>query len=101
MSELELAAAREENGRLKAAVKQMQRTIVGIQERDRVGAIEVSFIGAALARCESWSEESLCKAVEVGRKVARLYVDMLVLEVEKGDGDEVPRAEDSGSTGVP
>lgn len=87
MAELNLAACREENCRLRALVLQQQRVIAGMQERDRAGAIEVAFVAAALSGVDletSWDEDSgIEKAVRRGRTAARLYIAQLMAEAEK------------------
>lgn len=101
MAELNLAACREENVRLRAAVGRLQGMVNGLLGQDRRGAMEVVFIGAALhASTEGgWRDDDdqyVKEVIEIGRRTARLYIEALTAEAENGGGDEGARPEDSG-----
>lgn len=101
MADLNLAACREENVRLRGIVVQQQRAMEAMRERDRVGAMEIAFIAAAL-QTQAVSigrqvdrSERIDECISIGRETARKYVEQMISEAEKpsDDGDFQQRGE--------
>jgi hypothetical protein len=87
MAELNLAAVREENVRLRAAVGKLQGMVNGLLGQDRRGAMEVAFIAAALHASteDGWRDDDqyVKEVIEIGRRTARLYIEELTAEAEE------------------
>jgi predicted RNase H-like HicB family nuclease len=86
MAELNLAACRDENVRLRAAVGKLQGMVNGLLGQDRRGAVEVAMVSACLG-----AGQIAADAVRNGRTAARLYIEALTAEAEEAPAAEAEK----------